>query len=258
MEHTYGCQKKNTHDKWERNKYKRKKKYKNGSNSLLSAVEHVLYYAGESPTVCLVEIDSLLFRFNNSLRASSLWLWRPGGKRKGSLQLHLWNLNICTKKVNAKLWLAEVTLVMTSLPLAHVFQFFFLHSRLFPLHADWQKSDSSIEGEPQGNWRWNANSRDVVVSSPSFSHPAARAPQRACSQASLMSPKWAMMRSGGEERYQLAWDECFSTSQVVKKYVYQSHKRPYTKIVFHILDWYSLRFRGYSYYWGVRKYLNKT
>ena len=66
---------------------------------------------------------------------------------------------------------------------------FFLCSRSFPLHADWPKSDSSGEGEPQGNWRWNANSIDVVVSSPSFSHPAARAPQRACSQASLMNPK---------------------------------------------------------------------
>ena len=184
---------------------------------MLSTVKHVLYYAGESPTVCLVEIDSLLFRFNNSLRASSLWLWLwwRGGKRKGSLQLQLWNLNICIKKVNAKCWLAEMTLIMTSLPLAHVFQCFFLRSRSFLLHADWQKSDSSVEGEPQGNWRWNANSTDVVVSSPSFSHPAARVPQRACSQASLMSPKWAMTRKWrwGE----LAWDECFYTSQVVKK-----------------------------------------
>ena len=28
-----------------------------------------------------------------------------------------------------------------------------LHLRSFPLHADWQKSDSSVDGEPQGNWR---------------------------------------------------------------------------------------------------------
>ena len=25
-----------------------------------------------------------------------------------------------------------------------------LHSRSFPLHANWQKSDSSVNGEPQG------------------------------------------------------------------------------------------------------------
>ena len=49
----------------------------------------------------------------------------------------------------------------------------------FPLHADRQKSDSSVDGEPQGNWRRNSNSKDVVVSSTSFSRPAARAPPRA-------------------------------------------------------------------------------
>ena len=43
----------------------------------------------------------------------------------------------------------------------------------------WQLSDR----EPRGDWRWNSNSKDVVVSSPSFSRPAARAPWKAaCSQ----------------------------------------------------------------------------
>ena len=37
-----------------------------------------------------------------------------------------------------------------------------LHSRSFPLRADWRKSDRSVDGEPQGNWRQNSNSRDVV------------------------------------------------------------------------------------------------
>ena len=50
----------------------------------------------------------------------------------------------------------------------------------------WQLSRRGV-GEPQGNWRWNwrwnSNSRGVVESSPSFSRPAARAPRRACSQA---------------------------------------------------------------------------
>ena len=104
-----------------------------------------------------------------------------GGKRKESLQLRLWNLNICIEKVEAKCWLAEMTLVMTSLPLDTCFQCL-LVSRSFPLLADWRKSDSSVDREQQGNWRWNSNSRDAVASSPSFSHPAARAPWRACSQ----------------------------------------------------------------------------
>ena len=46
-----------------------------------------------------------------------------GGKRKESLQLRSWNLNICIEKVEAKCGLAEMTLVMTSLPLARVFRF---------------------------------------------------------------------------------------------------------------------------------------
>ena len=52
-------------------------------------------------------------------------LWQWGRKRKESLQLHLRNLNICIKKVNAKCGLAEMTLVMTSLLLAPVFQSLF-------------------------------------------------------------------------------------------------------------------------------------
>ena len=51
-----------------------------------------------------------------------------------------------------------------------------LHLHSLPLRADWRKSYSSVDREPQGNWRRNSNSRDVVASSPSFSRPAARAP----------------------------------------------------------------------------------
>ena len=43
-------------------------------------------------------------------------------------------------------------LVMTSLCLAHVFQCLSTFVFLL-LHADWQKSDSSVNAEPQGNWR---------------------------------------------------------------------------------------------------------
>ena len=30
------------------------------------------------------------------------------------------------------------------------------------------KSDSSVDGEPQENWRWNSTYRDIVASSPSL------------------------------------------------------------------------------------------
>ena len=71
---------------------------------------------------------------------------------------------------------------MTSLPLACAFQCL-LHLPSFLLSADWQKSDSSVNRDPQGNWRWNSNSRDIVARSASFSCPTARAPWTACSQA---------------------------------------------------------------------------
>ena len=66
----------------------------------------------------------------------------------------------------------------------------FVHIRAgFRLRADWRKSESSVDGEPQGDWRWNSNSRNVVASSPSFSPPPARAPRRACSQASSLGKR---------------------------------------------------------------------
>ena len=33
-----------------------------------------------------------------------------------------------------------------------------VHSRSFPLRADWRKSNSAVDGEPQENWRWNSSS----------------------------------------------------------------------------------------------------
>ena len=60
-----------------------------------------------------------------------------------------------------------------------------LHSRSFPLCTNWWKSDSSVNAEPQENWKWNSNSREVVTSSPSLSHATNRAPRRACLQATL-------------------------------------------------------------------------
>ena len=32
----------------------------------------------------------------------------------------------------------------------------FLHSRLFPLRADCREFDGSVDGEQQGNWKWNS------------------------------------------------------------------------------------------------------
>ena len=120
--------------------------------------------------------------------ARSAWklsgvLWRLGGKRKESLQIRPWNLNICIEKVDAKCWLAEMAL-RTSLPLACVFQCLFtfaLVSASSWLAETWQLS----RWRARGILEVDSNSRDVVASSPIFSCPAARGPRRPCSQATL-------------------------------------------------------------------------
>ena len=147
------------------------------------------YFLMHSPGMLTIYTYHHTRRGGRMVLYNSLWANSPGRGRKGkeSLQLCLWNLNTCIKKVNAKCWLVEMT-VTTSLPLACVFQCLFtliLHS--FLLRLDWWKCDSSVDGEPQGNWRWNSNSRDVFASSPSFSRPAL--PRRACSQATPIKGK---------------------------------------------------------------------
>ena len=58
--------------------------------------------------------------------------------------------------------------------LCHVFFSVCLHWRSFLLRVDWWKSDSSVDGKPQGNWKWNSNSRNVVVLKLSFLFPPCR------------------------------------------------------------------------------------
>ena len=64
------------------------------------------------------------------------------------------------------------------------FSMFVYNCASFLIRADWRKSDSPLNEEPRGNWRWNSNSGDVIASPPSFSSPPPeRPPRRACSQA---------------------------------------------------------------------------
>ena len=51
----------------------------------------------------IIEASYTMIQILSSLQASCPEaLWRRGGKRKESLQLRLWNLNICNEKVDAK------------------------------------------------------------------------------------------------------------------------------------------------------------
>ena len=55
--------------------------------------------------------------------------------------------------------------------------FVYICSRFhFPLIGGNLKT-RSMAGEPQGNWRWNSNSRDIVTSFPSFFCATARVPR---------------------------------------------------------------------------------
>ena len=134
-------------------------------------------------TCCSIFLSNVNLFIRWQACEQALWhaLVGGGGKRKESLQLHLRNLNICIEKVNAKCWLAEMALVMTSLLLAHVFQSLFTFE-LFHFVLIGGNLTAESTGS-HGNWRRNSNSRDEVASSPSFSRPAARAPWRAFSQA---------------------------------------------------------------------------
>ena len=118
----------------------------------------------------------LSFNACNSLRASSPG--HSGGRAGKGRRACTYVSGICFEKVDAKPWLAEMTLAMKSLPLAHVFQCLFTFA-LISASCWWWKFDSSFDGGPQGNWRWNSNSRGIIASSPSFTCLAARATLRA-------------------------------------------------------------------------------
>ena len=91
----------------------------------------------------------------------SLWTSSLGKKKESSLQLHLWNLNICIEKVDAKCWLVEMTLAMMSLPLAHVFQCLFtftLVSTPLSLAEIWQLSWQGASGELEVEFKFQRHS----------------------------------------------------------------------------------------------------
>ena len=103
-----------------------------------------------------------IFCMTISLRASSPGRSRGGtGKRKESLQLRLWNLNMCIEKADAKGWLVEMTLIMTSLPLACIFQFLFTFALVSAsrwLVEIWQLSRRGATGELEVEFKFRRRS----------------------------------------------------------------------------------------------------
>ena len=102
-------------------------------------------------------IDWLLLGLIIASYKFSRALWWQGGKRKESLQLRLWNLNICIKKIDPKCWLAGMTLVMLSIPLVHAFTCF---SLFLYIRADF--SFALIKGNLTAQSRWRACSQEII------------------------------------------------------------------------------------------------
>ena len=80
----------------------------------------------------------------------------------------------------------------------------------FPLHADWQKSNSSVDGEPQGNWRRNSNSRDVVATLLPFPAPPPEWPEWPGELAHRLSRDniaWTARRICMGQNYFISWQK---------------------------------------------------
>ena len=130
--------------------------HENGSRPLSYEVFLVVlfparYFLMHSPGMLTIYTYHHTRRGGRMVPYNSLWANSPGrgGKQKESLQLCLWNLNICIEKVNAKCWLVEMT-VTTSLPLACVFRclFTFAFISASPWLAEiWQLSWRGATGE---------------------------------------------------------------------------------------------------------------
>ena len=87
----------------------------------------------------------------------SLWTSSLGKKKESSLQLHLWNLNICIEKVDAKCWLVEMTLVMMSRVFQCLFTFTLVSTPL-SLVEIWQLSWQGASGELEVEFKFQRHS----------------------------------------------------------------------------------------------------
>ena len=111
------------------------------------------------------------------------------GKGMRACNLGLLNLNIFIKSLCETLGRDDISNDVITLSI-YFSTFVYICARFCFTLINWWKSDSSVNGEPQGKWRQNSNSTDVVASCPSFSHPAARSLRRAFSQARSLFPSW--------------------------------------------------------------------
>ena len=130
----------------------------------------------------------MLDKTGKKLRLSVCGALADRREKEGGLTTCFWNLNICIEKVDAKCWLEEMTLVMTSFPW-HVFVSVCLASHW--LAEIWQLVRKGATGELEVEFKLQ---RRRCKLTPSFSHPSATAPWRARPHANT-SWEWLVIAS---------------------------------------------------------------
>ena len=121
----------------------------------------------------------LLYAEQHSLRASSRGALAAGREKEGEPATTSPEFEYLHRKSRYEMPIGGYDIsneVITTYVITHLFFNVCSHSQLFPLRANWRKSDSLVDGEPQGNWGWNSSSREVVASCPSFSRHARERP----------------------------------------------------------------------------------
>ena len=144
-------------------------------------------------------------------------LWGRGGKRKESLQLRLWNLNstsnspVAPRRLSCQISANQREAETSAIANKH-----------------WKtcaKGNGLIINVIPANQHFASTylfSRDVALSSPSLSRPAARAPRRACSQAIYMADERAAMEA---EKMTLLGGFCYLNGHCINVNVNEFLKR---------------------------------
>ena len=136
-------------------------------------------------------------------------LWWQGGKRKESLQLHLWNLNPCPILLWLPVdWALRFLLISVNWKRAWTWTNIEKHVPRVMMPLLMTSLPISIS-----HWLFrcrysNSRSTYIVASSSSFSRPTTRAPQRACLQAIwrvLMQQRAYMISKGLNVKMRHVW-----------------------------------------------------
>ena len=116
-----------------------------------TCLTQTLLYYGQFVLSLGKESPYILFKFNWGALAAE---W----EKKGELATTSLEFEYLHRKSRCEMWIGGGDISNDIITLGKCFHVSFndcLYLRLFLLCAEWRKSDSSVDGEPQGNWRQN-------------------------------------------------------------------------------------------------------